>query len=76
MPNVSEARKPNEAREVTADEAKRSFGELIARAGFGNERIAITRHGKKIAAIVGVRDLEALDGPAAAVSTDRDEAAA
>jgi prevent-host-death family protein len=65
MPDVSEARKENEARtEVTADEAKRSFGELIARAGFGNERIAITRHGKKIAAIIGVRDLEVLDGAA------------
>lgn len=65
MPNVSDPRKETEApTEVTADEAKRSFGELIARAGFGNERITITRHGKKIAAIVGVRDLEALDGAA------------
>lgn len=65
MPNVSEARKENEPRvEVTANEAKRQFGELLARAGFGNERIAITRHGKKIAALVGVKDLEALDGAA------------
>ena len=50
--------------EVTADAAKRSFGELLARAGFGHERIAITRHGKKIAALVSVQDLEALDGAA------------
>jgi prevent-host-death family protein len=65
MPDVSEPRKETEAHtEVTADEAKRSFGELLARAGFANERIAITRHGKKIAALVSARDLEALDGAA------------
>lgn len=50
--------------EVTADIAKRSFGELLARAGFGKERIAITRHGKKIAALVSAQDLERLDGAA------------
>ena len=50
--------------EVTADEAKRSFGELLARSGFGKERIAITRHGKRIAALVSAADLDALDGAA------------
>jgi prevent-host-death family protein len=50
--------------EVTADEAKRSFGDLLARAGFGNERIPITRHGKRIAALVSAKDLERLVGAA------------
>lgn len=45
---------------VTADVAKRSFGELIARAGFGKERIVITRHGKPLAALVSAQDLAAL----------------
>lgn len=47
--------------EVGAEEAKRSFGELLARAGFGGERIVITRHGKQIAALVPTRDLATLD---------------
>lgn len=65
MKEATESRKdelpPNE---VGADDAKRSFGDLIARAGFGNERIVVTRHGKPIAAIVGLKDLAALQGAA------------
>jgi prevent-host-death family protein len=50
--------------EVTAEDAKRTLGELLSRAGFGKERIAITRHGKRIAALVSAQDLERLDGAA------------
>lgn len=50
--------------EVTADAAKRSFGELIARVGWGKERITITRHGKPVAALVSAQDLALLDGAA------------
>lgn len=46
--------------EVTADDAKRVFGELLSRVGFGRERIVITRHGKRIAALVSVSDLDLL----------------
>lgn len=65
MPDENEPRKETEeANEVTANEAKRSFGQLIARAGFGGERITITRHGKAIAALVSARDLATLEGAA------------
>jgi prevent-host-death family protein len=58
-------RKAKEQREeIPALLAKRKFGELLSRVGFGNERIAITRHGKKVAALVSAQDLETLDGAA------------
>jgi prevent-host-death family protein len=62
MPKQRDARKPEQT--VTAVEFRASLGELLSRVGFGNERIAITRDGKKIAVLVSARDLEALDGAA------------
>lgn len=50
--------------EIGTEDARRTFADLIARVGFGGERIVITRFGKRIAAIVPTRDLEALDGAA------------
>ena len=44
---------------ITASDARNNMGDLLDRVIAG-ERITITRHGKKIAAIVGARDLEAL----------------
>jgi prevent-host-death family protein len=65
MEEATESRKAESRHEeLTADEAKSRFGELLGRAGFGGERIVITRHGKPIAAFVSLRDLEALDGAA------------
>lgn len=65
--------KPNTARKddlhsdgtesVTASDARNRMGDLIDRALSGR-RTAITRHGKKIAALVSARDLEKLDGAA------------
>jgi prevent-host-death family protein len=49
---------------VPAREAQRSLGELLSRAGFGRERIPITRNGKQIAALVSAQDLETLQGAA------------
>jgi hypothetical protein len=46
--------------------ARRSLGELVNRAGFGNERIQILRNGKPVAFLVGPKDIErlrALDAP-------------
>lgn len=40
--------------------AKQSLGELVLRAGFGNERITITRKGKPTAALIGMKDLARL----------------
>lgn len=47
--------------EVASNEGKDRFGELVGRAGFGNERIVITRFGKPIAGFVPIRDLERLE---------------
>lgn len=47
--------------------AREILGELVNRAGYGNERIPITRNGRQAAALIGMRDLErlrALDGAA------------
>ena len=40
--------------------AREMLGELVLRAGFGNERVILTRKGKPTAAIVGMRDLDRL----------------
>lgn len=63
MDEATETRKP-ESDEVNAEEAKRTLSELLSRAGFGKERIPITRHGKRIAALVSAEDLEKLNAVA------------
>lgn len=52
---------------VSSDEARRTFADLLARAGHRDERVVITLYGKEHAALIGIRDLErlrALDGAA------------
>lgn len=49
----------------STDEARVTLGELSLRAGYGGERIILTRRGKPVAAIVGLRDLAKLEGAAA-----------
>ena len=51
--------------EINAKAMKGQLGELLSRVGFGGERIVITRHGKRIAALVSADDLDRLDGRAA-----------
>jgi prevent-host-death family protein len=70
MPDATEDRKATEAEvegpiEITSDEGKQRFGQYLGRAGFGNERIVVTRFGKPFAAIIGMRDLAALEATAA-----------
>ncbi len=54
--------------------ARANFSDLVLRAGYGNERIAITRKGRRAAYLIGIKDYErlvALDAADAAnVSTD------
>ena len=40
--------------------AKYSLGDLVNRANYTNERIPLTRNGKPIAALIGLKDLERL----------------
>lgn len=45
---------------TTVSEARNNFPELLNRVGYGQERILIERHGKPVAAIVSVEDLNRL----------------
>ncbi len=46
--------------EVTMDELRADLPGAINRAGFGRERLVITRNGRQIASLVPMRDLERL----------------
>lgn len=46
--------------EVGAEDARKGLTELMGRAGFGDERIVLTRNGKPTAAIIGMADLDRL----------------
>jgi prevent-host-death family protein len=46
------------SRAVPLAEAKRDLSELCARAGYAQETILITKHGRPLAAIIGVEALE------------------
>lgn len=47
---------------IRATEAKAHLSALMARAGYGGERFVIERRGRPLAALVGVEDLERLEG--------------
>lgn len=42
-------------------QARAELAELVSRVGYTGERILLTRHGKPLAALVPVEDLEALE---------------
>lgn len=49
---------------IGLEDARAKLGDLVLRAGFGNERIVLTRKGRKTAVLIGMKDfgrLEALD---------------
>lgn len=46
---------------VAADEARDRFGDLLGRAAHGKERVVISRHRKRVAALVPIEDLELLE---------------
>lgn len=45
---------------VTAEEVRQKLAKLLARAGHRDERIVITLHGERHAALIGMRDFELL----------------
>lgn len=45
---------------VPVVDIQRRISELMSRAAFGGDRIVLTRNGKEMAAIVGMKDLERL----------------
>ena len=46
---------------VKASEARHDFAEVINRVAYSGERVVLYRRGKDIAAIVSLKDLEALE---------------
>ena len=42
-------------------EARESFSETVNRVAFGGERVVLTRHGRRVAAVVPIEDLELLE---------------
>lgn len=48
-------------------QARAELAELVSRVGYSGERILLTRHGKALAALVPVDDLEALERPPAEI---------
>lgn len=48
--------------EVTTRELRDRLSEVLGRVMYGGERIGVTRNGKLAAVVVGVEDLDALEG--------------
>jgi prevent-host-death family protein len=42
-------------------EARESFSTTINRVAFGGERVVLTRHGRRVAAVVPIEDLDLLE---------------
>jgi prevent-host-death family protein len=42
-------------------EARETFSTTINRVAFGHERVVLTRHGRRVAAVVPIEDLELLE---------------
>ena len=47
--------------EINTISARANFSDVVSRAAYGKERVVLTRHGKPVAAVVPLEDLEALE---------------
>lgn len=47
--------------DVSAADARKHLTELVNRVAYGKERVVLTRHGKRLCAIVPLEDLTLLD---------------
>lgn len=55
------ARKKSDSSSVSAVEFRQGVSAVLSRVEYGHERVAVTRHGKPVAAVVPLEDLEALE---------------
>ena len=46
---------------VTAKELKEHVADVLGRVQYGHERVAVTRHGKEVAAVVSIEDARLLE---------------
>jgi prevent-host-death family protein len=51
-------------------EAREAFSTTVNRVAFGGERVVLTRHGKRVAAVVPIEDLELLESLEDAVDVE------
>ena len=63
------------ARKISAKEAREEFSEIINQAAFGSKRTIITRHGKEVAAVISISDLERLHNLDRGVYTEEERKA-
>ena len=61
--------------EVSVSEARQTFADLVNRVAYGNERITVARHGRSVAAIVPIADLQRLEALDAATGIGERHAA-
>lgn len=47
--------------EIPTGEARRNLADLINRVSYGKERVLLTRHGRAVAALVPIEDVNALE---------------
>lgn len=52
---------------VSVSEARETFADLVNRVAYGNERITVVRHGRAVAAIVPMSDVDRLEAMDASV---------
>lgn len=57
---------------VTSENVRDNLGELINRVKYRHERLAVTRRGKPVAALVPMEDLEFLEQVLEALEDERD----
>jgi len=50
-----------EATAVTVADARSDLADLLNRVAYGKERLVITRHGRELAALVPIEDLQLVD---------------
>jgi prevent-host-death family protein len=55
---------------TTVSDARKNFPDLVNRVGYKKERILIERHGKPVAAIVSLEDLERLEAMEDAIDSE------
>lgn len=54
-------RDEHEGGHVSVSEARESFADLVNRVAYRKERILVTRHGKRVAAIIPIEQVEFLE---------------
>jgi len=47
--------------EFSTADARNNFSDVVNRAGYGKERVVLTRHGRRVAAVIPIEDLELLE---------------